>query len=48
MTELPDDYKEMLQSMAEDLNGELHYFSTLDHSGRTSKKVVLEYDINTK
>ena len=48
MTELPDDYKEMLQSMAEDLNGELHYFSTLDHSVRTSKKVVLEYDINTK
>ena len=48
MTELPDDYKEMLQSMVEDLNGELHYFSTLDHSGRTSKKVVLEYDINTK
>ena len=48
MTELPDDYKEMLHSIAEDLNGELHYYSTLDHSGRTSKKVVLEYDINTK
>ena len=48
MNELPDDYKEMLQSMAEDLNGELHYFSTLDHSGRQSKKIVIEYEIKQK
>jgi hypothetical protein len=48
MTELPDDYKEMLQSIAEDLNGKIHFSTTLDQSGRTSKKVLIEYDINTK
>lgn len=37
-----------LESLAKDLNGNLTYLTTLDHSGRTSKKVVLEYDIKQK
>ena len=45
---LPEDYKEMLTSICEDLNGEIQYFTTLDHSGRQSKKIVIEYDITQK
>ena len=48
MTDLPEDYKEMLQSMTEDLDGEIHFYTTIDCLGRSSKKVVIEYDIKTK
>ena len=34
--------------MAALLKGEWTHYSTLDHSGRSSKKVVIEYDIQTK
>ena len=34
--------------MAALLKGEWTQYSTLDHSGRSSKKVVIEYDIQTK
>ena len=30
------------------LKGEWTQYSTSDHSGRTSKKIVIEYDIKTK
>ncbi len=30
------------------LDGEWSQSSTLDHSGRTSRKIVIEYDIKTK
>ena len=30
------------------LNGEWTQFTTLDMTGRTSKKIVIEYDITTK
>ena len=33
--------------MARLLNGEWYHSITLDHSGRTSKKIVIEYDIET-
>ena len=48
MNELPDDYKEMLHSMTEDLNGQLHFYTTLDQSGRQSKKIVIEYGVTQK
>ena len=34
--------------MEELLKGEWNQYTTADHSGRTSKKVVIEYDIQTK
>ena len=34
--------------MAELLNGEWSQYTTSDHSGRTSKKIVIEYDIKHK
>ena len=30
------------------LKGEWNQYSTLDHSGRSSKKIVIEYDIKNK
>ena len=35
-------------TMAALLKGEWSQSTTLDHSGRSSKKVVIEYDIQTK
>ena len=34
--------------MAELLKGEWYHSATLDHTGRTSKKIVIEYDIKHK
>ncbi len=34
--------------MMELLKGEWSQYSTLDHSGRSSKKIVIEYDIKEK
>ena len=34
--------------MKELLKGELNQYTTSDHRGRTSKKIVIEYDITTK
>ena len=34
--------------MAELLKGEWSQYTTSDHSGRTSKKIVIEYDIKRK
>ena len=34
--------------MAALLRGEWTYSTTLDHSGRSSKRIVIEYDITTK
>ena len=34
--------------MMELLKGEWYEYTTLDHSGRTSKKIVIEYCIKTK
>ena len=34
--------------MEELLKGEWNQYTTADHSGRTSKKIVIEYDIKTE
>ena len=34
--------------MMELLKGEWSQYTTVDHSGRTSKKIVIEYDIQEK
>ena len=40
---------EEIQGLAKDLCGEVHHSSTLNSVGRTSNKIVIEYDIkNTK
>ena len=45
---LPEDYKEMLIAMAEDIDGTIEYRSTFDSTGRQSKKIVIEYDVSQK
>ncbi len=37
--------KKMMEQL---LKGEWNQYTTSDHSGRTSKKIVIEYDIQTK
>ncbi len=44
MTLLPADYREMLEKIVEDIDGEIHYLTTLDQTGTRSKKIVIEYD----
>ncbi len=39
---------ERLKQITNELDGEMHRLTTLDHSGRTSQKVVIEYDIHQK
>ena len=40
---------EEIEGLAQDLGGEVHQTSTLNSTGRTSKKIVIQYDIkNTK
>ena len=43
-----EDIKFDLETIANDLKGEIVYYSTLDHSGRQSKKIVIEYNITQK
>jgi|TARA_B100000287_G_C19978690_1_gene521567 hypothetical protein len=38
----------VLETLAKDLDANLTYLTTLDHSGRTSRKIVIEYDIKQK
>tara|TARA_B100001250_G_scaffold194370_1_gene167027 strand:+ start:291 stop:440 length:150 start_codon:yes stop_codon:yes gene_type:complete len=45
---LPQDYKEMLLDMVEDIDGNIEFTSTLNSVGRSSEKIVIEYDIKTK
>ena len=45
---LPEDYKEMLFAMAEDLDGTVEFYGTLNSTGRQSKKIVIEYDVKQK
>ena len=48
MTLLPDDYREMLEKIVEDIGGKIQYLTTLDQTGNSSKKIVIEYDIKDK
>ena len=48
MTELTSNHKEFLSNMVETLNGDISYYTTLDHSGKQSKKIVIEYDVKRK
>ena len=45
MTKLPEDYEEMLSSMVEDLDGTMQQLTTFDSTGRTSNKIVIEYNV---
>ena len=47
-SKLPDDYKEMLLQIVEDIGCEVSFLSTLNSLGRSSQKIVIEYDIKTK
>lgn len=40
--------KDKLSSIAEELGGTIHHTSTLDHTGRTSEKVTIEYNVKQK
>ncbi len=37
-----------LETITDKLDGNLTHLTTLDHSGRTSRKIVIEYDIKKK
>ena len=37
-----------LNKIADELGGTITYCNTLDHSGRTSKRIVIEYDVEEK
>ena len=39
---------EELLSITEKLGGDMQRLTTSDHSGRTSKIIIIEYDIKTK
>jgi len=39
---------EKAKTLAEELGGTFQQVSTLDHSGRTSQKIVIEYNIQKK
>lgn len=45
---LLDQHKKILESITEVLEGNITYCTTLNHSGRTSKKIVIEYDVKEK
>ena len=36
--------EDILEEITKDLGGELHYFTCSNSAGRTSKKIVIEYD----
>ncbi len=40
--------KSDLETIVRHLDGSVKYLTTLDHSGRQSKKVVIEYDVKQK
>ena len=37
-----------IEKIREKLDGTITYLTTLDHSGRQSKKIVIEYDVTHK
>ena len=45
---LSDEQKKTLESITNELEGNITYCTTLNHSGRTSKKIVIEYDVKEK
>ena len=40
--------KEDLEALVKELDGTVNYLFTADHAGRTSQKIVIEYDIKSK
>ncbi len=45
---LEDDIIQELEACARDLGGTIQRMNTSDHTGRTSKKILIEYDIKEK
>ena len=43
-----EEIKSDLETIVKHLDGSVTYLTTLDHSGRQSKKIVIEYDIFQK
>ena len=43
-----EEIKSNLETIVKHLDGSVTYLTTLDHSGRQSKKIVIEYDISKK
>ena len=43
-----NELKTSLEFIVEQLQGTINYCTTADHSGRTSKKIVIEYDVKHK
>jgi hypothetical protein len=45
---LSDETIEKLESITEELNGNIRYLTTLDHAGTKTKKIMIEYDKQLK
>ena len=45
---LSDEQIQELESINKDLDGVITYHTTLNHSGRQSKKIVIEYGVTQK
>ncbi len=50
MTKIEDhhDWIYEIEKIREKLDGTITYLTTLDHTGRQSKKIVIEYDVTEK
>ena len=48
VTELEQYLLEELKGITQSLNGEMHSYYTLNSVGRSSKKIIIEYDIDEK
>ena len=45
---MKDEHKTVLDNITKELGGSITHLTTLDHSGRQSKKIVIEYDVTQK
>ena len=43
-----EEIKSNLETIVKHLDGSVTYLTTLDHSGRQSKKIVIEYGVTQK
>ena len=43
-----EEYLKQLEQIVSHLDGTVNHFDTYDQTGRTSKKIVIEYDVNSR
>ncbi len=43
-----EEYLKQLEQIVSHLDGTINHFDTYDQTGRTSKKIVIEYDVSSR